>query len=993
MLMTLIPSVAMATDGDSAVAPAYTDTKDHWAEEAIERWSEYGLLEGYDGKFYPDGQLTRGQLATIVSRLLNLKSAKSAGFADVSADAFYAEHIDRCAAAGIMEGYNGYAYPNMPISRQETMVMLARALGIRPKADADLNDYSDGAHVADWAKGYVAAMVDTGIVGGYGGVLAPTSEIDRAATVTILHRAISAYANQDGQTVTADGTGIVLVAAENVTVTGTVENLIVAQGAADSTVTLKDAVVTGEVTVNAEKAEVALTGKTEVAAIAVTESAAGATVEVGKTASVDTIETAAAGSTLTVNGTVGTVEVADTATGAAVTANKGATITTVDSAADGVTIDGKGKVENATVSGNDTAVNTGGTKVDVAEDATGTTAGGKDVAPGATTETKPTTPPSTGGSSGGSVTPPTPSYTVTFESNGGSDVAAQTVKQNNVASAPVAPTKDNYTFVGWYTDIELTTAYVFSTPVTGDITLYAKWNLIIDTEDELEAALASEATTIEIGGNITLTKALSVTRGVTIVGNGYTITSIGADASSASACLQLDGNIEVKIENVKFTMTNSFDYGNDAASMPYIIDSYLDGSLTLTDCIFDGNYKTAIAVHDSATTTVTGCKFMTDANAANFYGSDIVNATFDSCTFLPRDGRLGSDIVMVDKKELTDIVLTNCTDCKVLWFKDNGVDGIGSKVWENGAWVALVTDASGLTAALASDVDTIKLGADITTTTTFVLSGNTRTVILDLNGKTLHNTSTDTLRVEGGAKLTIQDNVGNGKIDSGNLAVTVLGNTTAGENRSATNSQVTVNSGIIDSKEGALHIEGLGAKLIVNDGTFTARDNAAVAGNGTQDATFDKGGTYIEINGGTITGNTTSTDAYRNCGLYHPQAGELKITGGTISGNNGAGIVIRSGSLTMTGGTVAGHGNNGGSAKKMGDAIPTYCGGIEIGYGVNYPGGMGNISITGGTVTSEVSGYAILQVGEATSGSTITVDSTVGTLTVYSEPTADPTAE
>ena len=66
-------------------------------------------------------------------------------------------------------------------------------------------------------------------------------------------------------------------------------------------------------------------------------------------------------------------------------------------------------------------------------------------------------------------------YTVTHESNGGSTVPSQTVKYNETANKPADPTKSGYTFAGWYTEEKLTNKYGFATPVTGNITLYAKW--------------------------------------------------------------------------------------------------------------------------------------------------------------------------------------------------------------------------------------------------------------------------------------------------------------------------------------------------------------------------------------------------------------------------------------------------------------------------------------------------------------------------------------
>ena len=71
---------------------------------------------------------------------------------------------------------------------------------------------------------------------------------------------------------------------------------------------------------------------------------------------------------------------------------------------------------------------------------------------------------------------PTPeTYNVTF-TDGGSTVQSQTVESGKTATTPSpVPTKAGYTFDGWYTDETLETKYEFGSPITGDITLYAKW--------------------------------------------------------------------------------------------------------------------------------------------------------------------------------------------------------------------------------------------------------------------------------------------------------------------------------------------------------------------------------------------------------------------------------------------------------------------------------------------------------------------------------------
>lgn len=67
-------------------------------------------------------------------------------------------------------------------------------------------------------------------------------------------------------------------------------------------------------------------------------------------------------------------------------------------------------------------------------------------------------------------------YTVTFDSQGGSLVETQTVGWNTCVASET-PSKTGYDFGGWFTDSACTSAYDFTTPVTADITLYAKWNI------------------------------------------------------------------------------------------------------------------------------------------------------------------------------------------------------------------------------------------------------------------------------------------------------------------------------------------------------------------------------------------------------------------------------------------------------------------------------------------------------------------------------------
>ena len=240
LILAFAMTVSLLTVGTGAVEPTYGDTAGHWAESSIERWSAYGIIQGSNGQFDPNGQLTCAQLATILAKLLKLPAAKDAGFTDNTADAWYYDAINRCAAAGILNGNgDGTVTPEAPITRERAMVMLARALGIEPIRKPDLTKYTDAAQVSAYAQGYVAALIEAGIVGGVtADELAPQDNINRASTVTILDRAISVYADKDGMTVNAKDGELVLVVAKNVKVINAPEGtkIVVADGATGLTV-------------------------------------------------------------------------------------------------------------------------------------------------------------------------------------------------------------------------------------------------------------------------------------------------------------------------------------------------------------------------------------------------------------------------------------------------------------------------------------------------------------------------------------------------------------------------------------------------------------------------------------------------------------------------------------------------------------------------------------------------------------------------------------
>lgn len=243
LILALAMAVSLFTAGVNAASLSYSDTAGHWAESAIERWSGYGIVQGSNGRFDPNGRLTCAQLATILANLLHLPEASDAGFTDNLPGAWYYDAINRCAAVGILNGNgNGTVTPEAFIARERAMVMLARALGFAAEHDNILGVYADGYEVSAYARGYVAALVNAGAVqGNCDNRLLPKNTITRAEMVTMLDRLVAHYAAEDGMGVNAKDGGLVLVAGKNVRVVSAPAGtrIVVADGATGLTVNEK----------------------------------------------------------------------------------------------------------------------------------------------------------------------------------------------------------------------------------------------------------------------------------------------------------------------------------------------------------------------------------------------------------------------------------------------------------------------------------------------------------------------------------------------------------------------------------------------------------------------------------------------------------------------------------------------------------------------------------------------------------------------------------
>ena len=260
MLLAVASCLSLAVSASAAsTARKATDFKDYdrtaWYAEAVSAAVDNGLLYGKSSTIIdPNGDMTRAEMAAIINRSFGCyKTADISQYKDVSKSKWYYKDV---ALAVQMGTYNGRSSstmaPDAPISRQEAMTVVARALELDydSYSKTDLSAFSDRSEISNWAMPYVRAMVGADYIHGRGKVLAPLDNITRAEFAQIFHNIIGTYIVSKG-TYDKDIKGSVLIRTDdvelkNLTVDG---DLIIGCGAADGKITLDNVTVKGRLLV------------------------------------------------------------------------------------------------------------------------------------------------------------------------------------------------------------------------------------------------------------------------------------------------------------------------------------------------------------------------------------------------------------------------------------------------------------------------------------------------------------------------------------------------------------------------------------------------------------------------------------------------------------------------------------------------------------------------------------------------------------------------
>lgn len=180
--------VTASVEGVSAKAKVIvTDADESLIDENFMKPYIIGLP---DGTFGPERDITRGEVAAIIARILKVKmdpnATYSSSYSDVKTGEWYANYVGFLSKFNIIKGYpDGTFKANNKVTRSELVAMMARAA--RYKESNEAPAFSD-VSANYWAKGYIAVMSQKKIIAGYpDGTFGPDRNISRAETVKIIN--------------------------------------------------------------------------------------------------------------------------------------------------------------------------------------------------------------------------------------------------------------------------------------------------------------------------------------------------------------------------------------------------------------------------------------------------------------------------------------------------------------------------------------------------------------------------------------------------------------------------------------------------------------------------------------------------------------------------------------------------------------------------------------------------------------------------------------
>lgn len=188
-----------SSSGGTTGSALFRDIDKHWARESIEFCAARKIFNGVgDGRFDPDGSMTRAMFATTLYRLAGSPAVSGKNqFTDVPDGQWYSDAILWGQSNQILTGYGGGKFgPNDLVTREQMCALLMRYLtwaGKTLPVTAQAKTFADDKQIGDWARESVRYCQTHGLINGKpNNLFAPKANATRAENSTVFHRMILA---------------------------------------------------------------------------------------------------------------------------------------------------------------------------------------------------------------------------------------------------------------------------------------------------------------------------------------------------------------------------------------------------------------------------------------------------------------------------------------------------------------------------------------------------------------------------------------------------------------------------------------------------------------------------------------------------------------------------------------------------------------------------------------------------------------------------------
>ncbi len=170
-----------------------------WAAGAIDYLHDAGIVKGTGGSHYSPGEkMTRGDFLLMLYRAMGYTGSTKSNFSDVPKGSYFYDAIAVAKDLGIAIGSNNKIGPTTPLTRQDAMVYIYRALlvtgvTLSPGTSADIAGFTDKNKISNYALEAVRTLVRAGMIKGNGDKLMPTAVLSRAEMAVVFYRVRITY--------------------------------------------------------------------------------------------------------------------------------------------------------------------------------------------------------------------------------------------------------------------------------------------------------------------------------------------------------------------------------------------------------------------------------------------------------------------------------------------------------------------------------------------------------------------------------------------------------------------------------------------------------------------------------------------------------------------------------------------------------------------------------------------------------------------------------